>query len=233
MDLPYLSIIIPVLNEQLLLANLLEFLTNPKREGVEIIIVDGGSTDQTKHIAQSFPIRFIECGKGNRAIQMNAGASESTGEVLYFLHADTIPPVNFYIDIQLQIKQGYDMGSYRLQLGSTKDRKLSLNSYLTRVGWLIFQGGGDQSLFIKRSSFNQLGGYDPDYVIMEDFDFIRRARTKKFKWRVMNQSIQVSARKYEANSYALVQFANLMAFSAFKLGVSPIKIKTMYHHLLK
>jgi rSAM/selenodomain-associated transferase 2 len=233
MDQPYLSIIIPVLNEQLLLAGLLEFLTIPKREGVEIIIVDGGSTDQTKTIVLSFPVRFIECGQANRANQMNIGASESTGEILYFLHADAMPPGSFFYDIHRHIEQGYDMGSYRLHLGSTKNHILALNSYLTRIGWLIFQGGGDQSLFIKRTSFDQVGGYDPHYVIMEDFDFIRRARSKKLKWLVMNQSIQVSDRKYNANNYALVQLANLLAFSAFKLGVAPIKIKAMYHYLLK
>ncbi len=228
----YASIIIPVLNESKLLPTLLQFLVEHSHSAIEIIVVDGGSSDNTQSIIQSYPVKLIECNLSCRALQMNKGALAAKGQVLYFLHADTIPPVTFFEDIQLSINSGIDFGSYRLQLNDNNNKLLLLNSFFTRLGWLIFQGGGDQSLFINKSSFEKLKGFDTSFVIMEDFDFIRRARAEKLKWIVLDKSIKVSDRKYCANNYVKVQIANLLAYSAFRLGVAPIKIKSLYYSIL-
>ena len=144
-----LSVIIPVLNEEKLLPGLLNFLVDFLSEGIEIIVVDGGSKDDTISIAKS-----------NRASQLNLGAKMAKGEVLYFLHVDTMPPASFIQDIFEQRSAGYESGSYRLQLGEQKSGLLAINSFFTKFRWLIFQGGGDQSLFIGRSTFEKIGGYN-------------------------------------------------------------------------
>ena len=202
-----LSVIIPVLNEEKLLPGLLNFLVDFLSECIEIIVVDGGSKDDTISIAKSYPVLLLETIKSNRASQLNLGAKMAKGEVLYFLHVDTMPPASFIQDIFEQRSAGYESGSYRLQLGEQKSGLLAINSFFTKFRWLIFQGGGDQSLFIGRSTFEKIGGYN-------------------------DKTIVVSNRKYQTNAYLKVQMANLIAFSAFKLGVSPVKIKSWYCSML-
>lgn len=227
-----LSVIIPVLNEEKLLPGLLNFLVDFLSEGIEIIVVDGGSKDDTISIAKSYPVLLLETIKSNRASQLNLGAKMARGEVLYFLHVDTMPPASFIQDIFEQRSAGYESGSYRLQLGEQKSGLLAINSFFTKFRWLIFQGGGDQSLFIGRSTFEKIGGYNDSYVIMEDFDLVRRLWKHPIKTVVMDKTIVVSNRKYQTNAYLKVQMANLIAFSAFKLGVSPVKIKSWYCSML-
>ncbi len=227
------SVIIPVLNEEKYLPALISFLQKSIRTSDEIIIVDGGSTDGTKEICQSFGIQMIESNVCSRAKQMNTGAHQAKGDILYFLHADAVPPKNFIDHITQAIENGFHIGGYPLQIGTRKSSLKSINSLMTRFNLLIFQGGGDQSMFIKKSIFHQLHGFDESFVIMEDFDFIRRCRKKKLKRAIMEQHIQVSDRKYQRNSYLKVQIANLLAYSAFSFGVSPVRIRSMYGSILK
>jgi rSAM/selenodomain-associated transferase 2 len=225
-----LSIIIPTLNEESNICQLLSQLLHIKDERIiEIIVADGGSTDKTCNLAKKYPIRILDLGTKSRAFQMNEAAKVATGDVLYFIHADTRPPISFVDDIYASIKEGYQIGSYSFKLDST-DFKLRVLSMMTKINMLISRGG-DQTLFVARSLFDTLDGYDEEYVIMEDFDFIRRAR-KKTKFRLLNKSVLVSARKYEKNSYLTVQRANLSAFLMFYFGASPKKIKDMYNRTL-
>jgi hypothetical protein len=96
----------------------------------------------------------------------------------------------------------------------------------------MFCRGGDQTLFVKKTVFNELNGYDPEYVIMEDFDFIRRAR-KKFNFKIIPKNVVVSARKYKHNSYFKVNVINLWSYWVFMLGGSSEKIKMNYKKRLK
>ena len=225
-----LSIIIPTLNEESNICKLLSQLLRIKDERIiEIIIADGGSTDKTCKLAKNYPIQILDLGKKSRAFQMNEAAKVATGDILYFIHADTRPPISFVDDIYTSIQEGYQIGSYSFKLDST-DFKLKILSMMTRINMLISRGG-DQTLFVTRSLFDALNGYDEEFVIMEDFDFIRRAR-KKTKFRLLNKSVLVSARKYEKNSYFTVQRANLSAFLMFYFGYSPKKIKDMYNRTL-
>ena len=226
-----ISIIIPVLNEEKLLIPLLDRILHC--QGVtEVILADGGSTDRTLDIARDYSLKTIECGESHRAKQMNLGASVATGEILYFLHADALPPERFCTDILSFITSGYDMGSFRLQLGSPGKSLKAINSFFTKINWLLFQGGGDKSLFIRKTVFREMNGYDESYSIMEDFEFVRRARSKKLKWITLDQPIMVSDRKYQYNNFFKVQLANLLAYTAFKYGISPRRIKHWYNILI-
>lgn len=226
-----ISIIIPTLNEEEKLPQLLNVLSKYTYTYEEIIIVDGKSTDKTVEIAKSYPkVRVIEGQNPSRAIQMNTGASEALGEVLYFIHADVIPPNSFEEDIRDSIKNGADLGCYRFEFDKSA-LPLKFNSWWTRFDFM-FCRGGDQTLFVKKSVFNEMKGYDPEYVIMEDFDFIRRAR-KRFKFKIIPKNVLVSARKYKHNSYFKVNLVNLWSYWTFMLGGSPERIKMNYKKWLK
>ena len=222
--------IIPTLNEEENIRNLLPHLqTAIGQNDCEIIICDGGSRDATVQISHEFGVKVMRTVKG-RAVQMNAGVREATGEIYYFLHADTRPPETFVDDIRQARDEGYDMGSYRFRFES-KNPLLKINNYFTRFN-KMWTRGGDQSLFITRSVFEILGGYREEFVIMEEYDLLRRAQEKKVHFKVMPNDIIVSARKYEGNSYLRVQFANLIVFNMFRRGYDPQRILDTYRKLI-
>lgn len=225
-----ISVIIPTLNEDQNIGRLLDQLAkaavgNP----IEIMVVDGGSKDRTKELVQAAEVTFIQSSQGGRAKQMNLGVEHASGEILYFVHGDTLPPVSFVNDIQQAVTEGYDMGCYRFKF-EDDHFLLKINAFFTRFNrsWCR---GGDQSLFIKKSVFNQLGGYKEQFVIMEDFELLRRA-AGKFRFKVMAQDILVSARKYHTNNYFQVQLANLVVFNMFRFGFQPELILQTYRRMI-
>lgn len=225
-----ISIIIPTLNEEKSLLTLLPFL---KRHGgdriSEIMVCDGGSTDQTKVIAQDNQAVFVSCKQQGRPFQMNEGAALASGEILYFLHADTLPPCSFVDDIFQGIDEGCEAGCFQYRFDS--DRKLlQRQARLTRLPFLIFRGG-DQSLYITKSLFEKINGFDPHYFVMEDYDMIRRLR-KHTRFKIIPKQAVVSARKYDHNSYVRVNFANVVVFSLYYVGVSPKKLLRLYYRLI-
>lgn len=221
-----LSVIIPVLNEE---DNLRELIPLIKKNGGDfvrdLIIVDGGSSDNSVALAKSFGAVVLETKEASRAKQLNLGAEYSRGNTLYFVHADTRPVSTFAHDIQKARLQGYRAGCYRYQFDS-KDFMLKINSWMTRFNG-VFSGGGDQTLFISAKFFQEIGGFDPNYCLMEDFDLVRRIK-KRTKFHVIPKSIKVSARKYEHNSWLRVQLVNLYVFLKFHLGTSPVELKSIY-----
>jgi glycosyltransferase involved in cell wall biosynthesis len=116
-----LSIIIPTLNEQRHIGRLLDHLYTYADERLrEIIVADGGSVDQTQNIVETTQAQLIRCNQKGRAHQMNQGARESTGDVLYFIHADTIPPASYMDDIENAILAGKQIGGYRFRFDSDR-----------------------------------------------------------------------------------------------------------------
>jgi len=225
-----ISVIIPTLNEAENLRILLPLLfSNNNKQLIEVIVADANSSDQTQLISEQLGAKYVLCHLKSRAAQMNAAAKISTGEVLYFVHADTRPLPSFSEDIKSSISNGYLAGCYRYQFDSEK-YLLKINSWFTRFNGL-FSGGGDQTLFVKKTFFEDLNGFDEEYTIMEDFDLVRRIR-EKTNFLIIPKSIKVSSRKYENNSWLRVQLANLSVFIYFLLNKQPSKIKILYCRLL-
>ena len=225
-----ISIIIPTLNEAENLPKLLKFLKTNPYKNIEIIIVDAASTDNTLEIAKKFEdVEIISQNTRNRAVQMNLGAKAATGDLLYFVHADVLPPENFAKDIIEAINAGYELGCYRFTFDK-KSVMLRFNAWWTRFNFM-FCRGGDQTLFVTPSVFEELNRFNESYVIMEDFDFIKRAR-KKYRFKILPKSVVVSARKYKNNSYFKVNMVNLYSYWRFQFGVSPEKIKSFYQRSL-
>jgi len=225
-----ISVIIPTFNESKRIGKLIDHLiANDDGTLAEVIVADGGSTDGTIDIVNQSQAKLIAVSTKGRGIQMNQGAAHSTGNVLYFLHADSWPPNSYLEDITNATKQGHLAGSYRFQFDS-KRWLLAINSFFTRFGTLVCRGG-DQSMFVTKDAFNEMNGFDESYVIMEDFDFFTRWN-EKYDFYVIPKEIIVSDRKYRTNSYMRVQVANLIAFTMFKRGMSQQRIKSVYEGML-
>ncbi|MBL7818704.1 MAG: TIGR04283 family arsenosugar biosynthesis glycosyltransferase [Saprospiraceae bacterium] len=224
------SIIIPTLNEADNIAKLIHFFkTNTDNRLLEIIVVDAQSKDNTAALAQTAGAKIMYASRRGRAIQMNMGASIARGEVLYFVHADCLPPPSFLDDIEQAFTEGYALGCYRYRFNS-QSFMLRINSYFTRFSPLWCRGG-DETLFIKKHDFEQLNGFDESYCIMEEYDFIKRSQGI-LPFKIIPKYALVSARKYDTNSWLRVQIANFIAFNMFRLGISTSIIAQTYRKML-
>lgn len=171
MNRPNVSIVVPVLNEAAHLPDLLHRLTTDFA-GCELVVVDGGSTDNSPDLVRP-PGRLLHTAAG-RGRQLNAGAAACTGEVLWFVHADTRPdPAALDHLRQALADPGVVGGGLRITFDRTSPalRYVAWSSNLRarRLGWIF----GDQALFVRRDTFDRLGGF-PEWPLMEDLEFSRR-----------------------------------------------------------
>ncbi|HET8860867.1 TIGR04283 family arsenosugar biosynthesis glycosyltransferase [Marivirga sp.] len=226
-----ITIIIPTLNEAENIGNLVHYLVeNGKKSISEIIVSDASSEDGTQEIAEKLGVKLITSKVASRAHQMNQAAKMATGDILYFVHADANPPQSFVSDILAFIEKGYDFGCYRFKFDS-KDPFLAVNSFFTRFK-VLWCRGGDQTLFIKKSVFELNNGFNEEFVVMEDFELIKRL-WKKYRFGIIPKSVLVSPRKYEDNSYWKVNMANLKIYRMFMKGYDPQILKEKYFQLIK
>ena len=227
-----ISIIIPVLNEAAninrLLAHLIE---NETGENIsEIIVVDGNSQDNTTELVKEFSknstiaIRLIQSERG-RAKQMNAGANHSKSTILYFLHADSYPPQNFDNLIISEIEKQQLAGCFKMRFDSNH-WWLAIVGWATRFNWKICRGG-DQSLFITKALFNEVGGFDQRYTIYED-QILTNQLYKRKQFVVIQHWIVTSARLYEKKGVWNLQYHFLMIYLKKWLGASAEEIYTYY-----
>ena len=205
-----LSIIIPVLNEAENITNLLEHLTENISEKckVELIVVDGGSNDGTPKLikdfteSQTIPISLITSARG-RAKQMNEGSRNASGKILYFLHADSFPPKNFDKYIISEVEKGNPAGCFRMKFDNDH-WWLKLAGWLTKFSWRA-RRGGDQSQFITKKLFDEIGGFDENYTIYEDNILINELYKRK-KFVVIQKCITTSARLYRQKGVWNLQY---------------------------
>lgn len=226
-----ISVIIPTLNEATTIKRLLLHLQENCKSTIltEIIVVDGGSQDNTIAIAQQLGAKVLISSTHGRAVQMNHGATHAKGDILYFIHADVLPPNRCFQDIENALSEGYVSGCFTYQFNSKK-WILKINAFFTRFD-KIWCRGGDQTLFVQKSVFEQLGGYRNDFQIMEDYDLIKKLQTQ-FSFKIIKNNVLVSARKYDTNSYLKVQRANLTIFRMYNNGASQTEMVAAYKRLL-
>ena len=222
-----ISVIIPILNEEKTIKGLIEHLVeNSSSKNIkEIIVVDGGSTDNSRAKATLFKeVVFIESSRG-RACQMNAGARVASGEVLYFLHADSFPPKSFDGLILDKISRNYKAGCFMMKFDSRR-WELRLAGWFTKFNWKICRGG-DQSQFIYKALFEEIGGFDEDFIIYEDNDLINKLYARK-QFVIIKKWLITSARRYEINGIWKLQFHFLIIHIKKRLGASPKEIHNYY-----
>lgn len=225
-----LSVVIPVYNEANHLGACLTQLHRYASVDTEIIVVDGGSADQTCAIAQQAGAKLIISPVRSRSAQMNLGAQVAEGTILFFVHADTIVPPA-YPELILQALKSWDMGNFRYKFDSPS-RLLAFNAYFTRYPWLVCQGG-DKTFFISKKDFFDLGAYDERHIIMEEYDFILRARQAGRTLFTFPHLCTVSARKYQENSWLKIQLINLVVYNLWRWKwMKPEDLRNLYRRWL-
>lgn len=200
------SIIIPALNEAATLEDTLLPLQSWREAGHELILIDGGSSDGTTTIARPLVDRLLESAPG-RAQQMNLGVERSSGEVLLFLHADSILPPGSDALILQSLPQGYRWGRFDVRLSGSHwllrvvERMMNWRSCLSGVAT------GDQGIFIERTLFERLGGF-PLMPLMEDVALSKRLKKEVGRPACIRTPLITSSRRWE--QYGIVRTILLM-----------------------
>ncbi|MCH9661832.1 MAG: TIGR04283 family arsenosugar biosynthesis glycosyltransferase [Bacteroidetes bacterium] len=230
-----ISIVIPVLNEAKNIADLLAHITqvsNPTNI-TKIIVVDGGSLDDTVEEVERFKrthsnsnpcVELLLTEKG-RAHQMNQGARLVKGGILYFLHADSFPPRGFDDLIVSEVKKGNNAGCFQMRFDSNH-WWLRLAGWLTRFKWRACRGG-DQSQFITKTLFEDIGGFDERYTIYEDNILINELY-KRNEFVVIRNPLTTSCRLYEKKGVWRLQYHFWAIYIKKMFGANPEELYQYY-----
>lgn len=223
-DLNRISVIIPALNEAAHIAATLEKAR--KSSPHEIILVDGGSADETCAVAQRSGATVIQ-SKHGRARQMNAGAARATGSVLLFLHADTLLPNDWTRTVQESLGQPEIVaGSFGFRVAESFPGRW-LVEWTTNFRSRWFQNPyGDQTQFLRRALFEELGGF-ADLPIMEDYELNQRLR-KRGRVATSAAAAITSGRRWKKLGVIRTTLINKMIITGFHLGVCPHRLAKSY-----
>lgn len=217
-----LSVIIPTFNEELTVKKTLDALSRLVNVD-EIIVVDGGSADRTIEIVESFsinkPLRLLKFGEANRGKQLHEGARHATGEVFWFLHADTQPVQGCGRQIKEYMRYAEVVGGNFEIVFEGENRSARFLTWLyphLRSLNLIY---GDSAMFVRREIYEKTGGFQP-LPLFEDVDLYKRL-TKHGRFVHINLSVSVSSRRFENRSFART-FLRWSAYQAlYWIGVPP------------
>jgi rSAM/selenodomain-associated transferase 2 len=211
------SVVIPTLDEE---ARIAATIDAARAAGAgEVIVADGGSRDATVAIAESHGARVI-AGERVRAKQLNRGAAEATGDVLIFLHADTLLPVGAADAVIRAIEAGHTCGGFRVEMLEPGLRMrylafmINARTRLTRAPW------GDQAQFFRRDAFP---GY-PEIPLMEDYVAARAMKRAA----ILPLKVRTSGRRFLAKGLVRTSILNWLIIAAYHLGVSPERLARWY-----
>ena len=228
MSAPFLSVVIPALHEAAAIGQALDRLAAlPAPWPVEVLVVDGAPEQDTLAAATRPGVRTLASPPG-RARQMNAGAGATSGQALLFLHADTQLPAPAFARIAEALADPAVCGG-AFGLGFASDRPAlrlvawcgDLRNRLARIPY------GDQAIFLRRSIFRSLGGFD-DIPIMEDVDLMRRAKARGLRMRILRDKVATSPRRYEADGVLRTVLRNSLLRLRFALGADPERLARHY-----
>ncbi len=218
-----ISVVIPTLDEEATIGPTLRRL-NTQQEPFETIVVDGGSTDETRAHARTLGATVLSSDQG-RALQMNRGAEQASGKVLLFLHADTLLPPHGLSSIRRALSEpGATSGTFRLQFDRSTPL-LRFYAWCTRWPWirLCF---GDRGQFVQRSVFETVGGY-PEWPLYEDLEFAARLQ-KQGGFRYLDAAVTTSARRFQKNGPLQQQLRNLYLWMYYMAGADPERVAHLY-----
>ncbi len=220
-----LSVIVPMLNEEGTIASTLRALRRgaPK---AEIIVVDGESEDRSVEAARPHCDVLIDSPRG-RAVQMNAGARCASGEVLAFVHADTVVPESFAADIEHALSDPRVVGGrFDVRLDDPHPLCALIGTLISARSRLSRTATGDQAIFVRRTVFDSLGGF-ADIPICEDLDFIRRL---KHAGRIacLRSSVVTSARRWRRGGIIRTVLRMWTIRALYLAGVPPATLSRLY-----
>lgn len=225
-----ISVIIPTLNEEHVLERTLAALQNGSSAGrCEPIVVDGGSSDATVTLARAAGAKVIESPRG-RGCQMNAGAAVSSGDILLFLHADTLLPVDFpHLIEETLVRPGIAAGAFSLAIAS-REKSLAAIAYLANLrSRFLHLPYGDQALFTSKRIFAEAGGF-PEIAIMEDYVFVRRLH-KLGRIVILPAKATTSARRWQNMGILRTTLINQLIVGGYAMGVPPVTLAKWYRRL--
>jgi uncharacterized protein len=225
-----ISIVIPALNEAATIAQILANI-HPL-PNVEVIIVDGGSIDDTVKIAQALGVKVLSSPQG-RAHQMNVGAKATTGEILLFLHADTLLPFGFEQMVRSTLQPPLDKQSHLTIAGAftlkIDDPMPSLRSIEKLVAWRSKwrqMPYGDQAIFLTAETYRSIGGF-VEMPIMEDFELIKRLQ-RLGRIEIISAPVLTSARRWLQRGVWQTTLINQVIVIGYSIGISPDLLATWY-----
>lgn len=222
---PKLTIIIPVFNEA---ERIRETLTGILTlSDIEIIVVDGGSSDRTVSLAAEIGVKAVICPNLGRAAQMNYGATLAHGDILLFLHADTQLPANFQDWVREILGQsGVMAGAFELQIEGKQWGLRLIESLVNLRSRFCSLPYGDQAIFVKKQIFEEMGGF-PQLPIMEDFELIRRLK-RQGKIAIAPIPVITSGRRWQKLGIVKTTIINQIMIMGYFLGISPEKLAIWY-----
>lgn len=224
------SVIIPAYNEEKVIADTINAVQTRSGEAVcEIILVDGASTDDTALKARTAGAKVTISPQKGRAAQMNYGAVQAKGDILYFLHADSIPPARFAQKIKKAISKGYESGCFRLAFDENHPL-LDLYAWFTRFDVDAFRFG-DQSLFILRNAFSAIGGFREDHILMEDNEIVRRIK-RNYTFSILDDIVETSARTYKEVGVVKLQLVFFLIYILYFMGVEQEKLADIRRNVI-
>jgi rSAM/selenodomain-associated transferase 2 len=218
------SIVIPTLNEQTSIGQTLSAVARIAGP-IEVIVVDGGSLDDTARLVRGRGVRFIESSRG-RGAQMHAGACAAQGPVLWFLHADTTPPADAVKHIVEALQDPKVVGgNFDVRFDSQRFSALCLTWFYRRVrtAGLCY---GDSAIFVRREAYERTGGFK-SLAIFEDLDFLKRLK-RMGRFVHVAAAVITSGRRFERGRFVST-FSRWVALQVlYWLGVNPNRLATMY-----
>ncbi len=224
-----ISVIVPVLHESEIINDLVLHLRSIEEgKKIEILVVDGSDDHDTIEIINDPDvIKLIsEVGRGT---QMNMGAKKAKGEIMVFLHADTrLPPKAFDLIEETFSDVSLSAGAFTIALdeGPLYLRLMvpinNLRGRMTRVPY------GDQAIFMKKRTFEGIGGYN-DYRIMEDLDLMRRMKRSGLKVKILKEKVRTSSRRFLKNGPFKTVLINIFLIFLFHLGVDNERLARIYY----
>jgi rSAM/selenodomain-associated transferase 2 len=222
-----ISVIVPALNEAACIVETLHALQHLEGEK-EIILVDGGSSDETCALARAEGVRVI-AAKPGRGTQMHAGALGATGDVFWFVHADTVPPAHALHEIRRSFNNPAVVGGNFGVLfdGSSRSaRRLTAIYPALRILGLCY---GDSGIFIRRTVYDAIGGFRP-LALFEDLDLLRRMR-RAGQFVHLPSRIRTSSRRFEQRNFATMWLHWTALQILYWCGVSPNWLARWYRHV--
>ncbi len=218
-----ISIIIPTLNEQ---ANIEPLVQNIGNKKCEVIIVDGGSSDDTVMLARKHGLKVIEAEPG-RAGQLNRGAAEAQGKILLFLHADTRLPQNFAAAVRRATADTTtSAGAFRLAIEDPTPAMRFISGCANLRSSLLQMPYGNQAIFVKKDLFRLLGMF-PELPIMEDYLFIQKAK-RKGKIVLVEEEVTTSARRWQRMGVWRTTVINQLIILGYYLRIPLEKLALFY-----
>lgn len=223
------SVVIPTLNEARGIEKML-CAVEAMHGAAEVIVVDGGSTDETIAIAAQHPLRVIAAERG-RGAQMHAGACAARGDAIWFLHADTMPPGDGVLKIVEALADPAVVGgnfAVHWDGDSSAARRLSwLYPHLRKIGLCY----GDSGLFVRRADYFSAGGFQP-FPIFEDLDLVNRLK-RRGRFVSLQCQLITSSRRFEGRSFSLTFARWSMLQVLYWMGVSPQRLGRFYAPIRK